>query len=309
MEDPSVEVQTWQVEDYRSLPDEEIFSRLENLGFPLNYELFLNASYSFDTPEDFSDHITEGKSISERSRDQVFLLIFELWRRFTPEKLSLSIFCDELDRQISLFDKGELESDESMQDVITHLQAILDENIDDGAKPTEVFQVVSVNCYHNLEDFLYDYILLQMELGNESYATELVEGFGIYLKGSKWFELLQIRLVALSDVEEAVEQLKKVIHKALKEDDFEFNLDILSFMAQIGDEKEFVKLVKKTIPLLEIEEDFQDMLKICRDYYHFLDLDEKELQIKQILEKRHSIPLIQFLEKNDPQIAALIKII
>jgi tetratricopeptide (TPR) repeat protein len=309
MEDPSVEVQSWQVEDYRSLPDEEIFSRLENLGFSLSHDVFLNASYPFDSPEDFSDHITEGKSISERSRDQIFLLIFELWRRFTPEKLSLSIFCDELDRQIALFDKGELESDESVQDVITHLQAILDENIDDGAKPTEVFKVVCANCYHNLEDFLYDYILLQMELGNESYATELAEGFKIYLKGSKWFELLQIRLLALSNVEDALEQLKKVIHKALKEDDFEFNLDILAFMAQVGDEKEFVKLVKKTIPLLEIEEDFQDLLIICKDYYHFLDRDEKEQEIKEILEERHGLPMIQFLEKNDADIPALIKII
>jgi hypothetical protein len=307
LDDPSLEVQPWQVEDYRMLQEEELFARLENLGISLNHELFLNASFSYDTPEDFADSLTVGKSISDKTRDQIFLLLFELWRRFTPEKLSLSIFCDELDRQISLFDQGMLESDESMQDVITHLQTLLDENIDEGAKPTEVFQAVSRYCFHNLEDFLYDYTLLQMELGNESYAAELIEGFVTYLKGSKWFELLQIHYLALSDIPEALEQLKKVVQKALKEDDIEFNLDILAFMAQIGDEKDFSKLVKKTIPLLEIEEDFQDMLTTCKDYYHFLDFDEKEQEIDIILQKRKNVPISQILDKNDPQIAELIE--
>ncbi len=309
LEDPSLEVQPWQVEDYRTLPDEEVFSRLENNGITLDYDLFLNSSYSFDSPEDYADNITEGKPISEKTRDQIFLLIFELWRRFTPEKLSLSIFCDELDRQISLFDSGELETDESMQDVITHLQAILDENIDDGAKPVEVFQAVCVNCFHNLEDFLYDYTLLQIELGNESYASELVEGFGPYLKGSKWFELLEIQLLALSDVEESMQLLKKTVQKAMKDDDFEYNLDILAFMAKVGDEKDFVKLAKKTLPILELEVDFQDFLIIFKDYCHFLDLDDKEREIDQIIKKRHSIPSTQILDKNDPQLEALKKII
>lgn len=309
LDDPSIEVQPWQVEDYRSMSQNDIFSRLENLGISLNHELFLNSSYSFDSPEDYADSLTEGKPISEKTRDQIFLLLFELWRRFTPEKLSLSIFCDELDRQISLFDNGELESDESMQDVITHLETILDENIDEGAIPNEVFQVVSNNCFHNLEDFLYDYTILQIELGNESYASELIEGFTPYLKGSKWFELLQMQFKALSDVEEALEQLKKMVNKALKEEDLEYNLEILSFMAQIGDEKDFVKLVKKTVPLLDIEADFQDLLNICIDYYHFLDIDDKEREIHQILQKRENLSSSQNFDKNDPQIAQLLKII
>jgi hypothetical protein len=78
-------------------------------------------------------------------------------------------------------------------------------------------------------------------------------------------------------------------------------------MAQIGDEKDFSKLVKKTIPLLEIEEDFQDMLTTCKDYYHFLDFDEKEQEIEHIIQKRKNVPNSQILDKNDPQIAELIE--
>jgi hypothetical protein len=88
LDDPSLEVQPWQVEDYRMLQDDDLFARLENLGISLNHELFLNASFSYDTPEDFADSLTLGKSISDKTRDQIFLLLFELWRRFTPEKLS-----------------------------------------------------------------------------------------------------------------------------------------------------------------------------------------------------------------------------
>ncbi len=308
-EDPSISVKSWQVEDYRQISDDVLFSRLTKLGNTLDINNFISISDSFDSPEDMADFLEERIPASEDESGQIYLLVFELWRRLTPEKQSLSVFCDELDRQIFMFDKDKVENEETLQDVLMNLQTILEENIDGGAKPAEVFNAICTECANNLEDFLYDYVLQQLDLGNESYAAELIEGFEPYLKGNKWFDLLKIHLVSFSDIDTAEELLKKVVHKALKDDDLEYNLDVLAFMAQIGDQKEFTKLVKKTIPVVTSERDFKDLLEICKDYFHYLDIDPKEQGIEQIIQQRRKIPIEADFNKNDQDAAQLVKII
>ncbi len=46
------------------------------------------------------------------------------------ERLCLSVFCDELDHQINLYDSGEIERPEAIPDVLANLQEVLDENTD-----------------------------------------------------------------------------------------------------------------------------------------------------------------------------------
>ena len=99
LEDPSIGVQPWQVEDYRVLSTADLFSKLEKLKIPLNEESFLLYVESSDSPEELVECLCLDDEDLEIS-DQSYLLLFELWRRLIPEKESLSIFCDELDRLI-----------------------------------------------------------------------------------------------------------------------------------------------------------------------------------------------------------------
>ncbi len=53
-------------------------------------------------------------------------------RRLIPEKQSLTIFCDELDHQIDLYDSNMLENMDALEDCLDNLQGLLNKNTDEG---------------------------------------------------------------------------------------------------------------------------------------------------------------------------------
>ncbi len=306
--DPNVSIQPWQVEDYRSMPLEALFARLKLQDFDLNRSSFVSLADQFDTPEDLTNGLLADSDADEMTHDQVYLLVFELWRRLLPEKPCLSVFCDELDHQIHLYDSGRIENPEGIQDALANLQVVLDENTDAGNDPVDVFESICGGCANDVESFLYDYIAEQIEESNEFYAAELLDDFADYVSDVKWFDFLRVKLLETSNPEEAVRRLRKIIQDAAKEKDLEFNLDVLAYLVQAGDKEDFVKLVKSSVPLLTSEEDFQDLLTICADFYHRLDRDEVEEAIQNIIKKRSVKGVEATIDRTDPDIAELFTI-
>lgn len=307
--DPGIAVEPWQVEDYRSLSWQELFGGLSEFGYDFDKNSFLAYAEQVGSPEEFCDALLEEEDFDPMEQDQIYLLVFELWRRLVPEKICISVFCDELDHQIFLFDKGDLSIAESIQDAVANLQMIMDENYDQGANPEEVFRLVSKSCANDLETFLYDYIADQLESGNIAYASDLNDGFIDYLKGSKWMQLANIRLQEHLDQEAADEELKKFVARMVKEDDLRFNLELLSFIAQAGDKSEFSKMVKRTVALLETEEDFLDLLALCEEFYRFRDDDQKEKEVQHILDKREKLDAGSPIKQGDKDLKELLKIL
>lgn len=300
-------VEPWQVEDYRALPLNQIFERLKLQDIFLDKNSFLSFAEEFDTPEELTEHLLSDVEADKNTQDQIYLLLFELWRRLVPEKTCLTIFCDDLDHQIDLYDGGKVESSEPIQDALSNLQAILDENTDQGIDPRDAFDRISHACANDLESFLYDFIAEQIDAGDISYAEELLEDFSPYVIDTKWFEFLRARLLAITDQAASERLIHKLIHEATKKPELEFNLEVLSFMVILGEKEDFIKLVKKTIPLLKNEEDFQDLLSICADFYHRLDFDNVEVSIQEILRKRSQKPLKMAFLTSDPDVADLFK--
>ena len=103
------------------------------------------------------------------------------------------------------------------------------------------------------------------------------------------------------------EQIHQIMDEWNSEEDVDFNFEILEFLTQFGDSKLFNYLVKKTIPLIETEEDFQDLLTTCVHYFHFLDKESQELKVEQILKNRSSKSLELPVDKNDPHLNELLK--
>lgn len=309
LNDPTIDVEPWQVEDYRTLPFDVIFRYLSSFDIDLDKASFLAYGDNAETPEELTALLAEDANLEAQEFDQVYLLVFELWRRLLPERMSLALFCDELDHQIYLYDNGNSNAAETIPDVISNLKMIMDENLDEGLKPYEIFQSVSASCAHDLESFLYDYIAEQIDNDNIGYASELCESFQEYLKGDKWFDLLSVRVLAYTDPEAADEALKKVVAKAAKDNDLVFNLELLSIIVQGGKEEDFVKIVKTSIPLIATEEDFQDLLYLCGDYYRCLDRDEEEQTIMAILDKRKEHPLDSSIAPQDLDALSLRKIV
>ena len=307
--DPTLEVESWQVEDYRSLPLDTIFERLEDKQIHLDKTSFLAFAESVDAPEDLADGFTADLNFDAHSEDQIYLLVFELWRRLLPEKPCLSIFCDELDHQIHLYDRGQADSPEAIQDVLANLQLILDENTDEGADPLEVFEGVNSGCANDLETFLYDFIAEQIDNQNFAYAAELLDGFSEYIHDQKWFDFLRSRVQAYKDPEGAQQLVSTLVKKAEKDQDLEFNLELMSSLIAMGDERTFKRLLNKSINLIQVEEDFQDLLAICADFYRCLDKEAIEQEIQNLLQKRAVIPLKKDFSVKDTHVSDLMKLL
>jgi hypothetical protein len=307
--DATLEVEPWQVEDYRALTNEQLFDRLKLQDISLDKSSFQSIAEQFDTPEELTLQLLSTRDDDDMTQDQVFLILFELWRRLLPEKTCLSIFCDELDYQIYLYDHGKTENVEALQDAIANLQVILDENRDEGADPVDAFQAISQACANDLETFLYDYIAEQIDLGNQNYASELLDDFSDYVVDPKWFEFLRARLTGSSDPETAYEMTHELMKDAEKAKDLEFNFELISLMIEQGGHDDFLKIVKLTQPLLKCEEDFQDLLSAAADFYHRLDQESIENQIQNILTRRKDKRFDLAVNKNDPDFIEFGKIL
>lgn len=284
--DQSIPVEPWQVEDYRSLPLQSLFDKLKQHHFSYDKHTFALVAEPFDSPEDMLDHLLDARHPSAEEEDQIYLILFEIWRRLIPEKQALSVFCDELDHVIYQYDHNSLENNEAVQDILVNLQLILDQNADEGSDPQELWRSISACSANNLETFLYDYISEQIDLKNESYATELLEGFIPYVDDDRWFEFLKVRIQAGTDEEGAMEHLATLFKETQNNPDLEFNLEVLDFLAKGGYPLLFKDFLKKTLPLIKLEEDFQDVLNICIIYFNLQDNDKAEIGLTKILEKR-----------------------
>ncbi len=280
-EDPTIKAEAWAIEDLRQVPIEEIFSRLD---LQLDKSSFLQFAENCDTPEDLAEILLPDQG-DEKQYDALYLLVFELWRRLIPEKQSLSIFGDELDHRIALYDQENLESDEEIQDALANLLEILDENADAGADPKEVFAAISDYCANDLECFVINYVSDILDSENEAYASELIEGFTTYAQEPIWFEFLRARLASFKDIGEA----NRIIHRILEnEPESALLMEILNFLSVSGEHALFVAAVKKILPLLKMEEELLEVMEIVADYYGRLDQDAVEQSIQKLMKKRKS---------------------
>jgi hypothetical protein len=285
MEDPSETVQPWQVAPYRSIYSQELFSRLTKIGISLNEETFLVYGESCDSPEELTDCLHLEDEDHEKYEES-YLIIFELWRRFLPKKQSLSLFGDELDHLIDLYDKGELVDEEELQNALSELEDVLDQSADAGTDPEEVFEMVGQYCAHDMETFLYDYIIEQMDAKNTTYASELLDGFYDYVKEKRWFDFLKARLFAVADSDESDALMLGLIELLEEEPDLELSFEICKFLVHQGDTSLFVKAGRLVLDRIEKEEDYKALLHILAEFHRCLDEEMEERAVKDLLLKR-----------------------
>jgi hypothetical protein len=288
LKDPTIEVEPWMVEDYRSLEIEELFSRLNRLGIVLEQGSFLLYAEKSDSPEELLDCLwIEEESLKEQ--EHLYLIIFELWRRLLPNRRSLTLFCDQLDFSIECYEENPIEMGETIQEILKELEDVLDQNVDlrEGS-PKEIFLSLQECCAHDIESFLREYISDQIDLNNELYASELLDGFADYVGDSRWFDFLRARLFALSDAHEGNLMIGGLLEELEEEPDLNLLIEMSSFLVHAGDPSLFIRAVKQALPLFKYEGEFQDLLKLTVDYFRCLDKEDKAETIQEILQRRSS---------------------
>ena len=302
LNNPSMPVKPWQVENYHSLTLSQLFERLKAFDLVLDKTSLIAYAEDCDSPEELAFHLAGDRQLETDDEDHIYLLIFELWRRLVTEKPSLSVLCHALDEQIYLYDQGLLDQAGKLQDVLTQFIQVLDQNVDEGLSPTKAFALLLTYCANDVETFLYDFISEQIDEENEAYAFDLLEDLTPYLANNKWFELLQIRLSGYPGTRIAQKLIENAVEKHLNSSDLEFKLEFLSLLVERGDPATFQLMLKHTFPLIRQEEEWHDLLAISIDYLHRLDQESNEKILLKILEKRQPIELSNSLNKTDPDL-------
>jgi len=279
-DDPSIEAEPWALENLREVPLEALWKKLARLKVPLDAAHLKQFAEECDSPEMLTDLLLD--ETQSDVYDQLYLVLFELWRRFFPEKASLSIFCDELDFQIDLYDNEKLQSDEPIQDGLANLIEILEEHVDQGISHQEAFTSISEYFANDLVSFIYDYITDLLDQDNTLYASELLEEFAPYMPDPLRFDCLEASLFSLTDVVQANHLIKSLLDKPLEPD---LLFDLLRLLAAVGEHDLFLTAIKKILPCVKEEEDIEELMDLTVEYYRRLDLDEQEQAILRIKEK------------------------
>lgn len=301
LDNPSLPVKPWQVEDYRNLSTQTLLKRLRQLGIHLKEEEFLAYAQPADSPEELNEAIW-GEAPQNESFDQVYLLMFELWRRLLPHKQSISILCDELDHLINLYDREDLKDDDELQARILELQRILDEQVDQGEKPQKVFQTVLQFSAHDLEGFLYDYMEDQIDQEKDLFASELIDGFYEYFQDPLWLDFLRLRLLINTDEEAADAMLRRILNLLQEDSNLDLLFEIARFLIHRGRGSFFVQTCKIMRPCLKKEDDFKELLIITAEFYELLDQKEDAMALQKILKKRQNIPVSKEIASQDTDI-------
>ena len=294
---PITDLQEWQTANYRNKTTEELLQQLKGLQIDVGSSGFEVFGAHFEAPEEIVEVLAKEREPLEK--DQLFLIFFELWRRIFPEKRTISIFCDELDNQIVAYNVG---TPHAIADALTHLQQLLDEQVDQGLGAHQAFQLIQIYCANDLESFLFDYILAEIDAGNYSYAKELLDGFKRYVQDPIWFDYLQARSAILEDPEEGYELLERVIEEIHPNMDLDLLEEMLFFLANTGNHSLFYILAKKVLPLLKTEEDFQEFLEACYAHYDYLELKLPSLAIAALFYSRNGCDPENPLLQSDPGI-------
>ncbi len=309
IEDCNSDVKQWQVEDLRDLSIEELFSRLKKLGLILNEESFYLYAENCDSPEELADCVWFEEDDLE-GHDKAYLLLFEMWRRLLPGKLCLSVFCDELDQLIELYDQGGLDKEEPLQNALSILEDILDDAYDEeDGDPPLIFDEIAGYCAHDLESFIFDYISDQIAEKNETYASELVDAFYDYSSDRRRFDLLRARLFALSDLEESNIIYGRILEELADDPDLEIVLLVAESLIHHGDVRLFMQSVSQAIPLIKREDELQNLLAMVAEYFRCLDREAEESTVQGLLEERSSRPLEKSIDPSDKALACISQMI
>lgn len=308
LDNPKIAVKPWQVEDLRGVGMETLFSRLKKLRLILNEESFNLYAENCESPEDLLDLVC-GEEEDPEKKDQVYLILFELWRRLFPDQNCLSIFCDELDQLIEAYDKEELESDDALQSALQILEDILDQAFDKEGDPQKIFADVSSYLAHDLEGFLFDYITDKIQEDDQTYASELIDDFRDYLSDKRKLDVLRARLVALFDLEESNILYSRILEDLREKPDLPLNLLAAESLIRHGDVRLFMQAVKQALPTLATEEEFQNLLAMIAEYFRCLDRDAEEKKIKKFIEARSTHSLRAALDPKDQTLEQITQLV
>jgi len=302
LEDPSFTAKPWQKEDLETIETIDLLNRINSLGYSFDEESLKNIIEESDSPEDLAIILYHDDDIDVE--EKVYLLIFELWRRLCPEKETLSIFCDRLDHLMLAYDQETLDDDEPLVDALKELENIFDGSVDSGIASADVLNSISPYMAHDVETFLCDFILDQIDSENLTYASELIDGFCPYIKDKLWFDFLRLNLLFTQDSQEASLMADRLIDDLREHPDLELLFALLRSLVHVSETETFLQAFVLACHQIHVESEFRELLDIALDYFSALDMEEEEGTLDALLKGR-TAPLDAPFDPHDPDFETL----
>ncbi|MBM3195569.1 MAG: hypothetical protein FJZ62_02325 [Chlamydiae bacterium] len=300
--DPSTPHEKWMVEDLSAVSDKNLLKRLEDLKVPVSSANLKKYLEEIETPEDFLEAVTLETDGPEKV-ENVYLILFELFKRHAPKKESLSIFADGLD---FLIQKYEVTSGKNWVEIVPYLKQlvhILRENLSGVKNPSEVLEKLSRHFAYDLEGFIYDFIADLIDSSQEVLAEEFIELFFDYLTKPYWFTLLEYYLKGAD--EERLENLSDLV---MEIKDFEFSLEVLHVLKEEESDR-FFPLLSHTVDFSKDEADFVELLTVAQEFFEEKDRLREMMEIKKILDSRSQIDEKRRLHPQDAACSHFKKIV
>jgi hypothetical protein len=305
MEDQTAKsYEPWQIEDYRSLSDQELFDRLKKLKIALSIEAFHEIARNIDTPELMASYLTHDEAEVEEE-DQIYLIIFELWRRLMKDCRSLSIFADEFDRWMEVYDGQKEDVDDIVHSFLFELENFLDEAHDSGKDPHETFAFISSFFAHDLENFIYDFIYDRIEKEALIPASELIDALMPYVSRGVWLEFLRLKMFSKQDVEQLPFLVHRFAEKVVDTKDLELLIEVLDLM--IGDSLVdlFFQFFDQGLALCQTYQQLLDMAAILKEFYQSIEDHVKSQRVDEVLYRLTQKEGHKKLIKQDPLVEML----
>lgn len=302
-QNPAMEVEKWQIENYRDLSQEELLQRLEKMEIFLSEENFLLYVEECDSPEDLADCLYLEEDYEKH--EQVYLAVFELWRRLAPHKQSLSLFVDEFDHLIEQYEEGKLEIEDALQATLSSFQIILDDNVDEGGKAKEGYHFFSAFSCHDLEIFIYEYTSHLIDAENNTLASELLEGFYPYIDNERWFDLIRIRLVTAADPEEGKVMVERLLTLLKEEPELYLLFETLHYLIHVEETEQFQMAYSQALDGVETREDLGELLILTVEYFNAIEKEKEEALVDKLLEDQKGKNLQEVIDSDDETLQVL----
>jgi len=272
----------WQVENLQDLSLEDLFKKINRLGIEINSEAFISLAKNLASPEEMIEKLSQNLK-NNKKEDELYLSVFEVWKKLFPEKVSLSVFCDDVDNSFFAYDKNILESDEKVQSLLANLEVLLDENVDEGLDPTDAFEALTKYCACDVGCFLYNYIFEQIDSDNKSYALELLEGFYPYVKKNRWFSILCIELC--DDPCQINNLINGLIENFRFVPDIDLGLEVLKVMIAKASQNQFLSLVSLLLNQKLEKEHLIELISSSCDFFRMKDKEKEEKSLNVLLHR------------------------
>lgn len=286
---PLSPIKSWERKERRTSSLEDLFQEVKELGVELDSKQFYQWSSDCETPEELVELLAESDDL--KKLDHLYLVLFELWRRLSPEKRSLSIVADDIDHLIFAFDQEQEVEDVEVESLITEWCLLIDSLKDSGFTRQEAFQTIEPFFAHNVQEFIVDFLLEVVQREDPSFAIHMLDKVRSYcLRDSLWIKFIELQLALREEnVVEVRKKLGELVSSVLinKSSDVELTLALAEIACELKKGELLVRLIETVLPHLEEKED----LLYCFDLLNRLISKQGEAFVAPLLKKSSSLEL------------------